>query len=102
MTIEDKGNQEFDSVEPGELVEEPEVEETKEVTLDHNEKSRTIYVSKNLSVSWKKALVQLLIKNKDVFAYCHDEMLGNDLVFICYTLNIDEKCKTNKAKTTWV
>lgn len=80
------------------LVEELKIKETKNVILDPNNKSRTMYIRKNLFVIQKRTLVQLLMKNKDVFTYSHDEMPEIDLAVIFHSLNVDENVKPTKQK----
>lgn len=40
------------------------------------------------------------MKNKDLFAYFHDEMARINPAFICHKLNIDENTKPIKTKAT--
>lgn len=66
--------------------------------LGLNYSSKIVFIGKNLYVSHKKALLELLMKNKNVFAYSHDDMLGIDRIFICHNLNVSRNAKPVREK----
>lgn len=74
------------------------IEDTEIVILDSNQPDRIVYVGKNLSVSQKKKLISLLMENKEIFAYSHDEIPSINLGFICYSLNINNSIKLIRQK----
>lgn len=57
--------------------------------FDLNDGTKTVFLGKNLSVSHKRALLELLMRNKNVFAYSHDDMSSVDPSFICHSLNVN-------------
>ena len=53
-------------------------EELREVILDETEPERKILIGTLLSSEERKELVSVLRKNRDVFAWTHQDMVGVD------------------------
>jgi hypothetical protein len=72
--------------------------ETKRVLLDAMVLDQTVVIGSDLSADEEVNLVQLLQKNKDVFAWSAKDLTGVDQSFIEHKLNIDPSVKPRKQK----
>lgn len=75
-----------------------EIEKVEAIVLDPNSLEEVVFVGEKLFVSHKKSLFDMLIKNKEVFAYSHCDMPRIDPSFISYVLNVDVAFKPIKLK----
>lgn len=80
----------LNEIEDGEILLQLEIKETEEVTLDLRDGTKIVFIGKNLPVNHRKALLELLMKNKNVFAYSRGDMLGIESTFICHSLNVNK------------
>lgn len=54
----------------------PCIEKVEPVVLDANDPDKVVYIAKNLYVSHKKELTQILMKNNKLFAYLYTDIPG--------------------------
>ena len=73
-------------------------EELREVILDEAEPDKKILVGTLLSPGERKELISVLRRNKDVFAWTHQDMMGVDPEEASHHLNIDPKFPAVKQK----
>ena len=65
------------------------IEELVEVALDDNEPTKVVLVGAQLNEEDRKKLLSFLRKNKDVFAWTHEDMPGIDPRETSHKLNVD-------------
>ena len=73
-------------------------EELREVILDEAEPERKVMIGALLSSEEREELISVLRKNRDVFAWTHQDMVGVDPAEASHHLNIDPKFPAIKQK----
>ncbi|XP_074356720.1 uncharacterized protein LOC141696485 [Apium graveolens] len=73
-------------------------EDTVFVPVDKNDPSKVLKVGFHLSYEMRERLTRFLIKNLDVFAWSHSDMVGIDLRVMCHRLNIFPNCTGIRQK----
>ncbi|XP_074323995.1 uncharacterized protein LOC141660915 [Apium graveolens] len=67
-------------------------EDTVSVPVNKDDPSKVFKVGSQLSDEMKERLTRFLVKNLDVFAWSHSDMVGIDPGVICHRLNIFPNC----------
>lgn len=70
-----------------------EIDKVEAVIFNSDSSKKVVFVGHKLSVSHKRSLVDMLTKNKEVFAYSHSDTLVIDTRFISHSLKIDKPIK---------
>ena len=65
------------------------VEELVAISVDMNNPSKVLKLGKNLADETRQAITSFLVKNLDVFAWNHKDMVGIDPKVMCHHLNIN-------------
>ena len=73
-------------------------EELREIILNEAEPEKKILIGALLSSEEREELVSVLRKNKDVFAWTHQDMVGVDPAEASHNLNTDPKFPPVKQK----
>ena len=66
--------------------------------LTEGDRSRTVKIGKDIDPGVGVHLIELLRKNKDIFAFSADEMSGIDPVFMVHRLNVKEDINQVRQK----
>ena len=74
------------------------VEELIEVPIDDYQPERQVKVGSGLGVEARNTLVEVLKRNRDVFAWTHDDMVGIDPDVMCHRLNIDPEKQPKRQR----
>ena len=69
-----------------------------EVILEEDKPNRKVQIGATLSNEIKEALIELLRRNKESFAWSAADMPGIDPSIICHKLNVDPSFKPVKQK----
>ena len=77
---------------------EPIKEETQPINLGTNDEPKMVQVGNTVTTSEKDALVALLTKFKEVFAWSYEDMLGIDTDIVQHCIPIDPTMKPVKHK----
>ena len=59
------------------------------ISIDVNNPSKVLKLGKNLADKTRQAITSFLLKNLDVFAWSHEDIVGINLKVMCHRLNID-------------
>ncbi|XP_060958922.1 uncharacterized protein LOC133030310 [Cannabis sativa] len=74
------------------------IEELEEVTLNLKEPTKTVKVGKHLSKEIKKAVIQFLRDNQEVFAWAHSDMVGISPNVMTHVLNLNKDVPAKRQK----
>ena len=74
------------------------MEELVAISIDVNNPSKVLKLGKNLANETRQAITSFLVKNLDVFAWSHEDMVGIDPKVMCHRLNIDPNHRPVRQK----
>ena len=90
-----------DTIDPRSLYEEGTtgpIEDLADLPVDDQEPSKVLKIRKNLSEEVRKAILEFLRRNLDMFAWVHSDMEGIKPSIISHCLNIDQSRKPIRHK----
>jgi hypothetical protein len=74
------------------------LKELSTIILDDEHPKKSTRIGANLAPQTRKSIIHFLKKNKDVFAWSHEDMPGIDPSIISHKLNIDPRLRPIKQK----